>query len=88
MSLAAVGFGGGTMAFGANDSKDRSWRWMRTAILSAITALICMPRGQSWGDTYPLHGPLGIALLLGLLLNAWSLDRMARRQHAGQRVVA
>lgn len=49
------------------------------AIAAAATAAFCLPRGEAWEDTYSVHGPVGVALMLSIFVNAWSLDAMARR---------
>lgn len=58
---------------------DSSWLWMLVAVASGLTSLACLPRGEIWTDSYHLHGLWGILLTLTMLINAWSLDSMSRR---------
>ena len=60
-------------------STDNSWRWILVAVASGLTSLTCLPRGEIWTDSYHLHGPWGVLLTLAMLINAWSLDCMSRR---------
>ncbi|WP_160149550.1 hypothetical protein [Roseiconus lacunae] len=65
------------VCFGAD---RRSFRWILAAILSAIMAYVCLPRGEAWEDTYRLHGLIGISLTTCLLINVWALHEMAMRR--------
>ncbi|MFU7558211.1 hypothetical protein ACMFWY_06000 [Roseiconus sp. JC912] len=48
-------------------------------IAAAVTAVVCLPRGDAWQDTYSSHGPIGVGLVTCMILNTLALDAMSRR---------
>lgn len=63
----------------------RPWVWVVAGGLASATALIAMPGGDEWSDTYHLHRIWMCAVATSCLLNGFAISCMAG--HAAERWV-
>jgi hypothetical protein len=69
----------------ASQQLHRPWVWVLAGALASATALIAMPSGDEWSDTYDLHRVWMCAVAISCLLNGFAISCMAR--HGAERWV-
>ena len=57
--------------------QHRPWVWVVAAALACATALVAMPSGEEWSDTYDLHRGWMCAVATSCLLNGFAICCMA-----------
>ena len=59
--------------------QHRPWVWVVAGTLACATALVAMPSGEEWSDTYYLHRGWMCAVATSCLLNGFAICCMAQR---------
>lgn len=54
-------------------------RWVLAGVIATLTALVAMPTGEQWSDTLPIQPVWMCFIATSCLLNAFSLECLARR---------
>lgn len=57
---------------------QNSWFWAVAGLLACLTAMMAMPSGEAWSDTYHLHRVWMAAVISSCLINSFSLHAMAK----------
>jgi hypothetical protein len=60
-------------------NRSPSWRWILAGVLACLTALVAMPTGEEWSDTFEIQPVWMCAVATSCLLNGFSLECLARR---------
>ena len=55
-----------------------SGRWVLAGTLACVTAVVAIPSGEPWSDTFHLHRIWVAAVATSCLLNSFSIDCMSR----------
>ena len=63
----------------ASQQLQRPWLWVVAGALASATALVAMPSGNEWSDTYHLHRVWMGAVATSCLLNSFAISCMAHR---------
>ncbi len=67
------------VAPGDRELQVNSLRWLTAGVLACLTALVAMPSGDEWSDTFHLHRVWMCGVAVSCLLNSFSLESIARR---------